>query len=80
MPRRNRDTKKEDSLYKEIQELNGWVNDLVEAKEYFLEQIRVKDEKNAELEEKLNDIYCSKRWKYVNRIGNAFNKLKGSKK
>ena len=88
------DTKKEEELYNEVKQLNIWMDDLLEAKEYFLGQIEEKEQKISEdnkekqqlleekqrIEEEIQKIYDSKRWKYANKIGNIFNKLKGSKK
>ena len=81
------DSKEQEKLYEQIQDLNGWVNELVEAKEFFLDQIRIKDEKiqeeekeNQKLREELEEIYSSKRWRYTNKIGNTFNKIIRRKK
>ena len=81
------DSKEQEKLYEQIQDLNGWVNELVEAKEFFLDQIRIKDEKiqeeekeNQKLREELEEIYNSKRWRYTNKIGNTFNKIIRRKK
>ena len=81
------DSKEQEKLYEQIQDLNGWVNELIEAKEFFLDQIRIKDEKiqeeekeNQKLREELEEIYSSKRWRYTNKIGNTFNKIIRRKK
>ena len=76
------DSKEQEKLYEQIQDLNGWVNELVEAKEFFLHQIKIKDKKiqeeekeNQKLREELQGVYNSKRWRYTNKIGNTFNKI-----
>lgn len=88
-----KDTKKEEELYNQVQQLNIWMNDLLKAKEYYLSQIDEKDKKICEgeiekknllkeiqrLKEEIQKIYNSKRWRYVNKAGNLFNKLKGQK-
>lgn len=81
------DSNEQEKLYEQIQDLNGWVNELVEAKEFFLDQIRRKDEKIQEdekekqkLRQELEKIYSSKRWRYTNKIGNTFNKIIRKKK
>ena len=81
------DRKEQEKMYEQIQELNGWVQELVEAKEFFLGQIQTKDEKiqekeqeNQKLKEQLQSIYQSKRWNYINKIGNTWNKIKKKKK
>ena len=81
------DSKEQEKLYEQIQDLNGWVKELEEAKEFFLNQIKIKDEKIKEeeqekrkLREELQNVYGSKRWKYTNKFGNAINKIIGRNK
>ena len=50
------DTKLQEKLYKEVQLLNEWVDDLKKAKEFFLEQIKYKDELIREKDEQIENI------------------------
>ena len=50
------DTKLQEKLYKEVQQLNEWVDDLKKAKEFFLEQMKYKDELIKEKDEQIENI------------------------
>lgn len=50
------DTKLQEKLYKEVQLLNEWVDDLKKAKEFFLEQMKYKDELIREKDEQIENI------------------------
>lgn len=70
-------------LTNDINILNKQVKDLLEAKDYFLNQIKSKDKAIADLKlqgeslnEELQKIYESKRWRYTNKIANTFKRLK----
>lgn len=72
------------SLNDEVKILNEQVNDLLEAKNYFLGQIELRDKKITELfnqKESINNelkkVYDSKRWKYANKLANTLKKFKG---
>ena len=70
-------------LTNDINILNKQLKDLLEAKDYFLNQIKSKDKAIADLKlqgeslnEELQKIYESKRWRYTNKIANALKGLK----
>lgn len=64
--------KQVNKLNEEIQILNKQIKDLVDAKNYFLGQIELKDKQ-------LEEIYSSKRWQYTDKIAKLAKKIKGKK-
>ena len=72
------------NLNNEIKVLNGQIKDLLEAKEYFLNQLEAKDiriqqiqKEKENLNNELQKIYYSRRWRYTSKIANVYKKLKG---
>lgn len=63
----------------EISILNQQIKDLLEAKEYFLGQLELKDNQIEGKTEELQKIYYSRRWKYTSKIANAVNKIRRKK-
>lgn len=59
-------------LNDEIQILNKQIKDLIDAKNYFLGQIELKDKQ-------LEEIYSSRRWQYTDKLAKLAKKIKGKK-
>ena len=66
-------------LREEISILNQQIKDLLEAKEYFLGQLELKDNQIEGKAEELQKIYYSRRWKYTSKIANVVNKIRRKK-
>ncbi len=66
-------------LREEISILNQQIKDLLDAKEYFLGQLELKDNQIEGKAEELQKIYYSRRWKYTSKIANVVNKIRRKK-
>ncbi len=63
----------------EISILNQQIKDLLDAKEYFLGQLELKDTQIEGKAEELQKIYYSRRWKYTSKIAEVVNKIRRKK-